>query len=163
MNSKSVINELRVEAYAKCIKRKYIKSGCVLLSLQWCSQITCVLGLYINTRKDNSDDEGWRSRPWRLAINLRMLKILVMDFLVLKPQFSRRLSRIFFSTSSRLSRNFRGRLAGLAQIAAGGRLSRRLRGLPVHDSNDPPATLPATPLPKIWVSRPSAPRIDAPV
>src|SRR6218665_3766518 len=33
---------------------------------------------------------------------------------------------------------------------------------PVHDSNDPPATLPSTPLPKIWGSRPSAPRIDAP-
>src|SRR6218665_3338633 len=33
---------------------------------------------------------------------------------------------------------------------------------PVHDSNDPPATLPATTLPKIWGSRPSAPRIDAP-
>src|SRR6218665_3389199 len=52
-----------------------------------------------------------------------------MDFLVFKPLFSRRLSRIFFSASSRLSRNFRGRLAGSAQIAAGGRLSRRLRGL----------------------------------
>src|SRR6218665_2101331 len=58
-----------------------------------------------------------------------MLKTLVMNFLVFKPQFSRRLSRIFFSASSRLSRNFRGRLVGLAQIAAGGRLSRRLRGL----------------------------------
>jgi len=33
---------------------------------------------------------------------------------------------------------------------------------PVHDSNDPPATLPATPLPTICGSRPSAPRIDAP-
>src|SRR6218665_2965602 len=32
---------------------------------------------------------------------------------------------------------------------------------PFHDSIDPPATLPATPLPKIWGSRPSAPRIDA--
>ena len=52
-----------------------------------------------------------------------------MDFLALKPEFSRRLSRIFFSASSRLSRNFRGRLAGLAEIAAAGRLSRRLRGL----------------------------------
>src|SRR6218665_3667071 len=58
-----------------------------------------------------------------------MLKTLVMDVLVFKPQFSQRLSRIFFSASLRLSRNFRGRLAGLAQIAAGGRLSRRLRGL----------------------------------
>src|SRR6218665_3412076 len=58
-----------------------------------------------------------------------MMKTLVMDFLALKPEFSRRLSRIFFSASSRLSRNFRGRLAGLAQIAAAGRLSRRLRGL----------------------------------
>jgi len=55
-----------------------------------------------------------------MAINLRMLKTLVMDFLVFKPEFSRRLSRIFFSASSRLSWNFRGRLAGLAQIAAGG-------------------------------------------
>src|SRR6218665_3943404 len=64
-----------------------------------------------------------------VAIKLRMLKTLVMDFLVFKPQFSRRLSRIFFSASSWLSRNFRGRLAGLAQIAAGGRLSRPLRGL----------------------------------
>src|SRR6218665_2474256 len=51
------------------------------------------------------------------------------EFLAFKPEFSRRLSRIFFSASSRLSRNFRGRLAGLAQIAAGGRLSRRLREL----------------------------------
>src|SRR6218665_3387772 len=58
-----------------------------------------------------------------------MLKTLVMDFLAFKPEFSRRLSRIFFSASSRLSRNFHGRLAGLAQIAAAGRLSRRLRGL----------------------------------
>src|SRR6218665_587482 len=33
---------------------------------------------------------------------------------------------------------------------------------PVHASNAPPAPLPATPLPKIWGSRPSAPRIDAP-
>src|SRR6218665_6602 len=65
---------------------------------------------------------------WRL-INLRMLKTLVMDFLVFKQEFSRRLSRIFFSASSRLSRNFRGRLAGLVQIATDGRLSRRLRGL----------------------------------
>jgi len=65
----------------------------------------------------------------RLAHNLRMLKTLVMDVLVFKPQFSRRLSRIFFSASLRLSRNFRGRLAGLVEIAAGGRLSRRLRGL----------------------------------
>src|SRR6218665_3541325 len=64
-----------------------------------------------------------------VAINLRTLKTLVIDFLVFKPQFSRRLSRVFFSASSRLSRNFRGRLAGLAQIAAAGRLSRRLRGL----------------------------------
>src|SRR6218665_1537189 len=55
-----------------------------------------------------------------------MLKTLVMDFIAFKPEFSRRLSRIFFSASSRLSRNFRGRVAGLAQIAAGGRLSRRL-------------------------------------
>src|SRR6218665_1177991 len=29
----------------------------------------------------------------------------------------------------------------------------------VHDSNDSPATLPATPLPKILGSRPSAPRL----
>src|SRR6218665_8470 len=57
---------------------------------------------------------------------------LVMDFLVFKPQLYRRLSRIFFSASSRLSRYFRGRLAGLAKIAAGGRLSQRLRGLPVR-------------------------------
>src|SRR6218665_2750425 len=64
-----------------------------------------------------------------VAINLRMLKPIVINFLVFKPQYSRRLSRIFFSASSRLSLNFRGRLAGLAQIAAGGRLSRRLRGL----------------------------------
>src|SRR6218665_1331077 len=66
-----------------------------------------------------------------VAIDLRTLKTLVMDFLVFKPKFSRRLSRIFFSASSRLSRNFRGRLAGLAQIAAGGWLSQRLRGLPL--------------------------------
>src|SRR6218665_2840901 len=60
-----------------------------------------------------------------------MLKTLVMDFLAFKPEFSRRLSRIFFSASSRLSRNFHGRLAGLAQIAAAGRLSRRLKGLKI--------------------------------
>src|SRR6218665_4075987 len=65
-----------------------------------------------------------------------MLKTLVMDFLAFKPEFSRRLSRIFFSASSRLSRNFRGRLAGLAQIAAAGRLSRRLRGLPYSSQKD---------------------------
>src|SRR6218665_2279872 len=58
-----------------------------------------------------------------------MPKTLVIDFLVFKPQFSRRFSRVFFSASSRLSRNFRGRLAGLAQIAVAGRISRRLRGL----------------------------------
>src|SRR6218665_284997 len=45
-------------------------------------------------------------------------------FLVFKPEFSRRLSRIFFSAGSRLSRNFRGRLS-----TNRGRLSRRLRGL----------------------------------
>src|SRR6218665_1662827 len=61
-----------------------------------------------------------------------MLKTLVMDFLAFKPEFSRRLSRLFFSASSRLSRNFRGRLAGLAQIAAAGRLSRRLRALYIY-------------------------------
>src|SRR6218665_510546 len=33
---------------------------------------------------------------------------------------------------------------------------------PVHDSNAPPAPLPAPPLPTICGSRPSAPRIDAP-
>src|SRR6218665_2266622 len=49
--------------------------------------------------------------------------------LVFKPQFSRRLSRVFFSASSRLSRNFRGQLAGLAQIAAARRLSQPLMGL----------------------------------
>src|SRR6218665_1383521 len=65
-----------------------------------------------------------------VAIDLRTLKTLVMDFLVFKPKFSRRLSRIFFSDSSRLSRNFRGWQAGLPQIAAGGRISRRLRGQP---------------------------------
>ena|SRR6218665_78279 len=54
--------------------------------------------------------------------NLRMLKTLVIDFLVFKLQFSRRLSRVFFSASLQLSRNFRGWLAGLAQIAAAGRL-----------------------------------------
>ena len=47
-------------------------------------------------------------------------------FSVIKPHFSRRISRLLFSAGSRLSRNFRGRLAGLAQIAAGGRISRRL-------------------------------------
>src|SRR6218665_2435655 len=61
--------------------------------------------------------------------SLQMLKTVIMDFTVIKPHFSWRLSRLFFSASSRLSRIFRGRLAGLAQIAAGGRLSRRLRGL----------------------------------
>jgi len=64
-----------------------------------------------------------------VAINLRMLKTLVMNFLVFKPQFSRHLSRIFFSASLQLSQNFCGQLGGLAQIAAGGQLSRRLRGL----------------------------------
>src|SRR6218665_3295607 len=64
-----------------------------------------------------------------VAINLRMLKTIVIDFLVFKPQLYRRLSRMFFSASSRLSRNFRGRLAGSAQIAAAGRISRRLREL----------------------------------
>src|SRR6218665_2402446 len=73
--------------------------------------------------------DGKARRPWRLTINLRMLKTLVMHFLAFKPEFSRRLSRIFFSASSRLSRNFRGRLAGLEKMAAAGRLSRRLRGL----------------------------------
>ena len=43
-----------------------------------------------------------------------------MDFSVIKLRFSRWLSRLFFSTGSRLSRIFRGRLAGLAQIVAGG-------------------------------------------
>src|SRR6218665_3375416 len=55
---------------------------------------------------------------------LQMLKTVIMDFSVIKPQFSRRLSRIFFSAGSQLSRIFRGRLAGLAQIAASGRLDR---------------------------------------
>src|SRR6218665_3341608 len=70
------------------------------------------------------------TRDWRITLGNR----LVMDFLVFKPQFSRRLSRIFFSVSLRLSRNFHGRLAGLSQIAAGGRLSRWLRGLFIYNS-----------------------------
>src|SRR6218665_2360390 len=93
-----------------------------------------IIGPTQTHRKDNSADEGWQSRPWRLTINLKMLKTLVTDFLVFKTEFSRRLSRIFFSASSRLSRNFRGRLVGLAQIAAAGRLSRRLRGLALTPS-----------------------------
>src|SRR6218665_2081703 len=70
------------------------------------------------------DDQAGRG-DWRITLGKR----LIVDFSVFKPQFSRRLSRIFFSASPRPSRNFRGRLAGLAQIGAGGRLSRRLRGL----------------------------------
>jgi len=58
MNNKSVIDELRVEAYAKRIKWKYIKSECVLLSLQWCSQIRCILDLYINTKKRSQHRRG---------------------------------------------------------------------------------------------------------
>src|SRR6218665_214995 len=58
-----------------------------------------------------------------------MLKTVIFDFSVIKPHFSRRLSRLFFSAVSRLSRIFRGRLAGVAEIAAGGRLSRRPGGL----------------------------------
>src|SRR6218665_3073175 len=85
--------------------------------------------IHKHTTKHNSADERWQIRPWRLAINPRMLKTLVMDVLVFKPQFSPRLSRIFFSASSRLSRNFRGRLAGLAQIPAGGRPTRGAFGL----------------------------------
>src|SRR6218665_581443 len=60
---------------------------------------------------------------------LQMLKTVIMGFSVIKPHFSRRLSRLFFSAGSRLSRIFCGRLTGLAQFAAGGRLSRRLGGL----------------------------------
>jgi len=54
-----------------------------------------------------------------------MLKTLVKDFLEFEPNFLGGLAEYF----SRLSRNFRSQLAGLEQIAAGGRLSRRLRGL----------------------------------
>src|SRR6218665_1408526 len=95
---------------------------------------------FIHKHKENitaPTRDGKARRPWRLTINLRMLKTLVMDILAFKPEFSRRLSRIFFSASSRLSRNFRGRLAGLAQIAAAGRLSRRLRQGRIKGSTGP--------------------------
>jgi len=61
--------------------------------------------------------------------SLQMLNAAIINFSVIKPHFPRRLSRLFFSAGSRLSRIFRGQLAGLAQITAGGRLSRRLGGL----------------------------------
>jgi len=64
-----------------------------------------------------------------VANSLKMLKTVIMDFSEIKPHFSRRLSRLFYSAGSRLSRIFHGRLAGLAQIAAGSWLSRRLGGL----------------------------------
>src|SRR6218665_3544568 len=64
-----------------------------------------------------------------VANSLHMLKTVIMDFSVIKPHFSRRLSRLFFSASSRLSHIFHDRPAGLAQISADGRLSRRLEGL----------------------------------
>src|SRR6218665_3580834 len=75
-----------------------------------------------------------------VTINLRMLKTSVIDFLVFKPQVSLRLSRVFFSASSRLSRNFRSRLAGLAQIASADRLSRRLRRLTSSMFTSAPST-----------------------
>ena len=64
-----------------------------------------------------------------VANSLQMLKTVIMNFSVIKPHFSRRLSRSFFAAGSRLSRICRGRLAGLAEIAAGCRLRRRLGGL----------------------------------
>src|SRR6218665_1646721 len=64
-----------------------------------------------------------------VANSLQMLKTVIMDFSVIKPHFSWWLSRLLFSAGSWLSRIFRGRLASLAQIAAGSRLSRRFGGL----------------------------------
>ena len=59
-----------------------------------------------------------------VANSSQMLKTVIMDFSVIKPHFSRRLSRLIFSAGSRLSCIFCGRLACLAQITAVG--SRRL-------------------------------------
>src|SRR6218665_1190907 len=53
-----------------------------------------------------------------VANSLQMLKTVIMDFSVIKPHFSRRLSRLFFSASSRLSRIFHNRPASLAQGTA---------------------------------------------
>jgi len=64
-----------------------------------------------------------------VANSLQMLKTVIMDFSLIKLHFSRRLSRSFSAAGLRLSHIFRGRLASLAQIAAGGRLSRRVEGL----------------------------------
>src|SRR6218665_2963828 len=55
---------------------------------------------------------------------MQMLKTVIMDFSVIKAHFSLGLSRLFLSAGSQLSRIFFGRLSGLTQIAAGGRLSR---------------------------------------
>src|SRR6218665_3908254 len=99
MNNKSFINELRV-ASAKRRKRKYIKSGCILLYLQWYSQISCVL--YINTKKTQQRRRGMAKQAG--AINL-YAENSSNGFLVFKPEFSRRLSRVFSRPASRLSTN----------------------------------------------------------
>jgi len=48
-----------------------------------------------------------------MANSLQMLKTvgLIMDFSMIKPHFSRRLSQLFFSASSWLSRIFRSQLS----------------------------------------------------
>src|SRR6218665_2206876 len=103
-----------------------LSRGCVLLSLQ-CSESRCVL--YINTKK--TQPRRQRTTNMAVANSLQMLKTVTMDFSVIrsKPHFSQRLSRLFFSAGSRLSRIFCHRLAGLTQITTGGRLSWGLWGL----------------------------------
>jgi len=46
-----------------------------------------------------------------MANTLHLVKTVIMNFSVIKPHLSRRLSRLFFSAGSRLSRIFRGRLS----------------------------------------------------
>ena len=67
----------------------------------------CVL--YINTRKTQLRRQGTANMV--VANSLQMLKTVIMDFSVIKPHFSRRLSQLFFSAGSQLSHIFRGVLS----------------------------------------------------
>jgi len=60
---------------------------------------------FIHKHKENITAQT-RDGDMTEASSLQMLKTVIMDFSVIKPHFYRRLSWIFFSAGSRLSRIF---------------------------------------------------------
>src|SRR6218665_3923687 len=98
-----------------------LSRGCVLVSLQ-CNESRCVL--YLKSKKTQLRRQGTVNMPH--GRSLHCVESCNNGFSVIKPHFSRRLSRFIFSAGSGLSRLFLRRLAGLAQIAAGGRCGMKM-------------------------------------